>query len=68
MKPVVDTARAYAGTVDADDNLERLIALSGGDTNCCYKVQRNGQDVGTLEMKDLVRALVPAQSDRTTVR
>lgn len=49
----------FSGTVDVNDNLERLIGLSGGDTYKTYKVQNNGDDVGVLDMKDLVRALVP---------
>lgn len=50
----------FAGIVDADDNLEHLIGLSGGDTHKTYKVQNEGKDVGLLDMKDLVRALVPS--------
>ena len=47
------------GTVDADDTLESVIALSGGETNAVYRVLRDEQPVGVLEMRDLVRALVP---------
>ncbi|MBW8638143.1 ATP-binding cassette domain-containing protein [Hoeflea sp. WL0058] len=54
-------AGGIAGIVDADDNLEKLIEISGGDTNLTYRVQRGGEDVGLLHMKDLVRALVPAR-------
>ncbi len=48
-----------AGEVDWDDNLEKVIALSEGDTNLAYVVVRDGNPVGLLNMKELVRALVP---------
>ncbi|WP_323785051.1 betaine/proline/choline family ABC transporter ATP-binding protein [Thalassovita sp.] len=52
----------FAGVVDVNDNLEKLIQMSGGDTTHHFKVQKDGVDVGILHMKDLVRALVPAQA------
>lgn len=58
----------FAGAVDVDDNLEHLIGLSGGDTYKTYKVQSDGQDVGVLDMKDLVRALVPSASSDSSAR
>ena len=65
MKPYPVSSRDFAGSVGPDDTLERLIELSGGDTACCYKVEQDGRDLGILEMKDLVRALVPAaRSDK----
>jgi len=57
MGPVQD--RACAGDVDPDDTLEALIARSGGETNLCYRVVRNGETLGQIDMRDLVRALVP---------
>ena len=60
MREVSDTA--VAGEVSADDTLEHLIALSGGDTTRTYRVMADGVPVGTLDMKDLVRALVPRVS------
>jgi len=57
--------RAVAGEVSADDTLEHLIALSGGDTTHTYRVISDGVPVGTLDMKDLVRALVPRVSGST---
>ncbi|SMX47226.1 quaternary amine ABC transporter ATP-binding protein [Actibacterium lipolyticum] len=66
MKPL-NGADSFAGVVDANDNLEKLIELSGGDTTYAYKVQQDGQDVGILDMKDLVRALVPAHASESTV-
>jgi glycine betaine/proline transport system ATP-binding protein len=52
----------YAGDVDADDNLESLIAVSGGETNKIYRVVKDGEAIGQLDMRDLVRALVPRVS------
>ena len=50
------------GEVDADKSLEDLITLSDGDTNQIYRVTDNGETVGQIDMKDLVRALVPRAS------
>jgi len=47
------------GIVDVNDNLESLIALSGGDTSKTYQVNDGETVVGTLNMKDLMVALVP---------
>ncbi len=52
----------YAGDVDAHDNLESLIAISGGDTNNIYRVMKDGKAIGQIDMLDLVRALVPRVS------
>ena len=58
-----------AGEVDADKSLEDLITLSDGDTNHIYRVTDNGETVGQIDMKDLVRALVPrASSSDSSVR
>jgi glycine betaine/proline transport system ATP-binding protein len=41
-----------------------VIALSKGDTNLSYRVMKDGQPIGVLDMRKLVRALVPSeQSD-----
>ncbi|MEX0369227.1 MAG: glycine betaine/L-proline ABC transporter ATP-binding protein [Tateyamaria sp.] len=60
MGPV--TRDSFDGEVDATSNLEDMIALSGGDTNHVYKVRDGADTVGQLDMKDLVRALVPRVS------
>lgn len=60
MGPLGD--RAHAGDVDPDDTLEALIALSGGETHMCYRVVREGETLGQIDMRDLVRALVPRLS------
>ena len=58
----------FAGDVDVNDTLESLIAISGGDTSHCYRVMADGAPVGTLDMKDLVRALVPRVSSSEEAR
>ena len=60
MSPVSDAD--ITGEVDADKSLEDLITLSDGDTNHIYRVTDNGETVGQIDMKDLVRALVPRAS------
>jgi glycine betaine/proline transport system ATP-binding protein len=58
MKPLNGTA-SFDGDVDVSDNLESLIARSGGDTTKSYQVTENGKPVGELDMRELVKALVP---------
>ena len=60
MSPV--SGADITGEVDADKSLEDLITLSDGDTNHIYRVTDNGETVGQIDMKDLVRALVPRAS------
>ncbi|WP_026758742.1 quaternary amine ABC transporter ATP-binding protein [Sediminimonas qiaohouensis] len=57
-----------AGDVGPDDTLESVIALSGGDTALCYRVVRDGKQIGTLDMKKLVRALVPTSAAEDGMR
>ncbi|MGR3514338.1 MAG: quaternary amine ABC transporter ATP-binding protein [Paracoccaceae bacterium] len=52
----------YGGDVDADDSLETLIASSGGDTSQVYRVVQDNNPIGELDMKELVKALVPRVS------
>lgn len=54
--------RTYAGDVDADANLESVIGVSGGDTTHIYRVMEDNAPAGELDMKDVVRALVPRVS------
>lgn len=58
MGPLVDGTE-YAGDVLVIDNLEKLIALSDGETGKTYRVLDGETAVGQLDMKDLVKALVP---------
>lgn len=70
MKPL-DGALAPSdahGEVDFDDTLESLISTSGGDTSHAYLVTRNGAQVGTLDMKNLVKALVPRAASEAGAR
>jgi len=67
MTPV--STDRFDGDVAASSNLEELIALSGGDTNRVYRVNDSEAVVGQLDMKDLVKALVPRRSEtRDTVQ
>ena len=62
MEPV--DRDSFDGDVDADSSLERLIAQSDGDTSLVYSVMQDGAQIGQLNMKQLVKALVPrARSD-----
>lgn len=61
MKPLAAEVK-IDGDVDAESNLEQIIALSGGDTTKSYRVVEDGQAIGLVEMVDLVRALVPRAS------
>jgi glycine betaine/proline transport system ATP-binding protein len=66
MEP--QTGDSFDGDVSADSNLETLISLSEGDTNHIYRVTDGGQVVGQLDMKQLVRALVPRTSSSAEMR
>ena len=50
----------FAGDIDAGSNLESLIAKSDGDTGLTYRVVEKGKAIGQIDMKDLVKALVPS--------
>lgn len=64
MLPSSDTTAEQTGDIDHDDTLESVIALSEGDTALSYRVMKDGKPVGVLNMRKLVRALVPTeQSD-----
>ena len=53
------SAKKFSGDVQLTDNLESLIALSEGDTSNIYRVLDGERPVGQLDMRDLVKALVP---------
>lgn len=64
MSRTPDEPGERAGEIDHDDTLESVIALSGGDTTLSYRVIKDGKPVGVLDMRKLVRSLVPSeQSD-----
>lgn len=48
-----------AGDVDLSENLESLIARSEGDTCLIYRVMNGDIPVGEIQMRDLIKALVP---------
>lgn len=56
-----DAPGERAGEVDHNDTLESVIALSEGDTSLSYRVIKDGEPVGMLDMRKLVRALVPSK-------
>ena len=62
----LEQGKEFNGDVDADSNLEEMIAKSDGDTSHIYRVMEGGKIVGQLDMKDLVKALVPRLSGRET--
>jgi len=57
-----------SGAVDAEDTLESIISLSNGDTSHNYEVKRDGETVGLLDMKTLVRSLVPISAAENGMR
>lgn len=61
MTPL-DPGTAHAGDVGPNDTLEQLIALSEGRTDLCYRVVEAGTPLGQLDMRHLVKALVPRVS------
>jgi glycine betaine/proline transport system ATP-binding protein len=56
-----DSPGKQSGEVDHEDTLESVIALSEGDTSLSFRVMKNGEPVGVLDMHELVRALVPSK-------
>ena len=57
-----------SGEIGYDDTLESVIALSGGDTSHAYIVMCDGVPIGTLDMKVLIKALVPRIASEAGVR
>jgi glycine betaine/proline transport system ATP-binding protein len=57
-----------AGDVSEHDNLESVIAKSNGNTDLVYRVTRKGNQVGVLDMKVLVKALVPTEASDSSER
>lgn len=54
-----ETSGDFAGDVNQDDNLESVIARAEGSLDKRYRVTKDGKPVGTLEMKAIMKALVP---------
>lgn len=57
-----------AGDVDVEDSLEQVIAQSDGNTNYIYRVMEDGKAIGEIDMKDLVKALVPRMASSHAAR
>ena len=57
-----------AGEIDPNSTLEDVIAQAEGSIDLTFRVVRDGETVGTLEMRDLVKALVPAKASDDGVR
>ena len=53
----------YAGDVGPSDTLESLIARAEGDTSFKFRVVEAEEPIGQIDMKDLVKALVPRVSE-----
>ena len=54
-----------SGEVDTDDNLETVIARSGGDLSRSFAVVRNGIPAGMIGMQDIFKALIPRDVGQT---
>ena len=57
-----------AGEISPDSTLESVIARSGGDTSRSYVVVKDDAAIGTLNMIDLVKALVPRVASEAGAR
>jgi glycine betaine/proline transport system ATP-binding protein len=68
METEGNPAQRIVGEIDHEDTLEDVIALSGGDTTKAYRVMREGMPVGYVDMRDLVRALVPSRAAEGGIR
>jgi glycine betaine/proline transport system ATP-binding protein len=69
MSPIEGTPPSdLAGEISPDSTLESVIAQSGGDTSRSYLVVKDDAPVGTLNMLDLVKALVPRVASEAGAR
>lgn len=58
MQPL-NTEAVAAGTIDRESTLEQVIAQTSGESTGIYTVLHEGEAVGQLDMRTLLRALVP---------
>ena len=58
----VAPAGEIAGDVDPADNLESVIGRAGGAMDRAYRVVRNGETLGYVDMAEIMRALVPRET------
>jgi len=68
MIPLESKMPKTAGEVDYNESLETVIGMSEGDTTKTYLVTDNGKAIGLLDMKVLVKALVPRAASEAGVR
>tara|TARA_R110001632_G_C11041512_1_gene383318 strand:- start:328 stop:513 length:186 start_codon:yes stop_codon:yes gene_type:complete len=61
MTKTQDAVGERAGEINHDNTLESVIALSEGDTSRSYRVMKEGKPIGVLDIRKLLRALVPAE-------
>jgi glycine betaine/proline transport system ATP-binding protein len=59
MAPGVIVESGTSGQVDVNDNLETVMAQSGGDLTRTFVVVRDGIPAGLIRMQDVFKALVP---------
>lgn len=62
MQPLSANTADTSGQVDYNATLESVITFAQGDTDKVFTVVKEGEAVGTICMRDLVRALVPSVS------
>jgi glycine betaine/proline transport system ATP-binding protein len=68
MERTREAPEESAGDVSEHDNLESVIAKSNGNTDLVYRVTRKGEQIGVLDMKVLVKALVPTEASDNSER
>ena len=68
MERTKEAPAECAGDVSEHDNLESVIAKSNGNTDLVYRVTRKGNQIGVLDMKVLVKALVPTEASDSAER
>lgn len=73
VRSVMETTREpiegpVADDIDEEANLESVIAASDGDTDLVYRVVKDGEQVGVINMKTVVRALVPTNAAEDGLR
>ena len=68
MEKTKQIPEGVAGQISEMTNLEEVIAMSQGDTDLVYQVMKDGEQVGLLSMRSLVKALVPTHSATRAVR
>lgn len=68
MEKTSEPPAQSAGQVHEKNNLEDVIALSGGATDLTFQVMRDNEQVGVIDMQAVVRALVPTHAATKEIR